>query len=349
MVIRPRVPLSRHAPRGVSSPLALRALTAAVGLLLGACGTSDDPPTDETPPDETPDETPTGDPNVLAGTFQVSLVPPVTTQGSQAPGYTSLVGKVYDGPVPSQLIWEQAAQAGDCKLVTPRVPFCATPCGGSAVCVENDTCKPYPTARSVGTIQVSGVHPASGATTFSMNPIANNYQPTASVSLPYPAFSEGEEITLSAAGAYYPAFTLKGHGIAPLQLLSNTLTLQRGQPLALQWTPAGQKNLSTLHVKLDISHHGGTKGMIECDTADTGALELPATLVSQLLDLGVAGYPTILLTRKAVGSVTIAPGRLDLLVSSEVEHAVVVPGVTSCTANSDCPSGKTCKSDLTCG
>lgn len=336
-----RISPSRRTPRGLTAPAAFRALAVAAGLLLGGCGSKEDTPSEETPTDTRP----AGDPNVLAGTFQVLLVPPV----SSTPGYTTVVGKVYDGPSPSQIIWTQAAQGGDCKLSTPRVPFCSTPCGGSAVCVDDDTCQAYPTARSVGAIQVKGLRTSTGATEFSMSPIANNYQPPGTVSLPYPAFSEGDELSLTAAGSYYPAFTLKGRGITPLQLLDTPLTLQRGQPLALHWTPAGQTDVSTIHVKLDISHHGGTKGMIECDTADTGSLQLPAELVTQLLDLGAAGYPTIIVTRKSVGSVTIAPGRLDLVVSSEVEHAVVVPGITSCTSNADCPSGKTCKSDLTCG
>ncbi|WNG19081.1 hypothetical protein [Cystobacter fuscus] len=347
MWTRLRRPPFRGTPRGPTPPSVLRAVAAALGLLLGGCGTQDDTPPEDTPPDSTP----TGDPNVLVGTFQVMLVPPVAASNGQTetPGYTTVVGKIYDGPSPSQIIWQQAAQGGDCKLTTPRVPFCGTPCGGSAVCVDDDKCQAYPTARAVGTIQVKGLRTASGATGFSMSPIANNYQPPGSVSLPYPAFSEGDEIVLTAAGAYYPAFTLEGRGITPLQLLDGTLTLQRGQPLTLHWTPAGQADVSTIHVKLDISHHGGTKGMIECDTADTGSLQLPAGLVTQLLDLGVAGYPTIIVTRRSVGSVTIAPGRVDLLVSSEVERAVVVPGITSCSGNSDCPSGKTCQPDLTCG
>jgi hypothetical protein len=88
--------------------------------------------------------------------------------------------------------------------------------------------------------------------------------------------------------------------------------------------------------------------MIECDTEDTGSLEISAALVTKLLDLGVAGFPTVIVTREAVGSVTIAPGRVDLIVSSVVEHAVQVSGLTSCSADTDCPSGQTCQSDLTC-
>ena len=88
--------------------------------------------------------------------------------------------------------------------------------------------------------------------------------------------------------------------------------------------------------------------MIECDADDTGSLEIAAPLVTELINLGVAGFPTIIVTRKSVGSTTIAQGRVDLIVSSDVEHEVQVSGVTSCTDDMDCPSGQTCQSDLTC-
>jgi len=101
-------------------------------------------------------------------------------------------------------------------------------------------------------------------------------------------------------------------------------------------------------VKLDISHHGGSKGMIECDTDDDGALDIPSELVTSLLDLGAAGYPTIIVTRHSDGSTRIAPGFVHLSAASSVEKAVGVPGLSSCNEDTDCLMGKTCQSDLSC-
>ena len=70
--------------------------------------------------------------------------------------------------------------------------------------------------------------------------------------------------------------------------------------------------------------------------------------LGQLLDLGVAGYPSVIVTRSATGTTTIAPGRVDLVVSSMVERPVTIPGLTSCTSDADCTGGQTCQSDLTC-
>ncbi len=289
-------------------------------------------------------------PETLVGSFQLQLVAPVAASDTSpaSPGKTALVGKVYDGPTPAQVIWEAGTADGECQLYTPRVPFCNTPCGGSAVCVEDDTCEPYPKAGSAGTVTVQGVLLADGATEFTMDPVANTYQPGAGVKLAYPGFAEGDRITLSAAGDVIPAFELSARGVAPLELTNTSIELAAGAPVTLTWEPAADPTRSTVHVKLDISHHGGTKGMIECDTADAGSLELSGALISELLDLGVAGFPSVIVTRRAVGSAAIGDGRVDLVVSSAAERFVEIEGLQSCSGDADCDAGLTCQDDLTC-
>jgi hypothetical protein len=287
---------------------------------------------------------------VLVGQFQVSLVAPIPASGStpETPGHTTLVGKVSDGPTPQLIVWEEAAQDGSCKLLTPRVPYCSQTCSGGSVCVENEKCQKYPSARSIGTVQAKGLKTVSGATEFSMDPVANNYQPPTSVTLAYPAFAEGDSIRLEASGGSFAAFTLQAQGITSLTLPSDTISLAENQAVSLTWAPPGKADIAKIQVKLDISHHGGTKGKIECEAADSGSLQLSASLVTQLLKLGVAGFPTIVVTRSAVGSATISAGRLDLVISSEVEKAVTIPGLNSCNKDTDCPDNQKCQPDLTC-
>lgn len=289
-----------------------------------------------------------GDPDVLAGRFAVILVAPVaaTTTTSASPGYTSVIGTVQDGVTPELVRWGVAATDGDCRLLTPSVPFCSTPCGGIAACVADDVCLAYPALKDVGVVTVKGIHPSAGGDGFTMTPIGGTYQPL--VDLPYPSFAEGETIRFEAAGKDYPAFQLEARGIAPFSLAEGEIALGAGNPIALSWTPPATAGASTVHVKLDISHHGGSKGKVECDAPDTGSLTVSGTLVKRLLDLGVAGFPTIVVGRRSVGSTVIAPGRVDLEISSDIERVVTVPGVVSCNGSEDCPENQACQDDLTC-
>lgn len=323
-------------------------LGVAAALSVAACGTDASPAADASTTDVATDratsdgatDASVGD--AVIGTFQVQLVAP-TDAGA---GYTSVVGRVQNGATPQAIVWETAATGGDCKLLTPRVPFCTTPCGGSAVCVENDTCVPYPTAQTVGTVHVTGVRTADGMTAFDLNPVANTYQPLGAA-LPYPAFAEGDAIRFEASGSpFAAAFALETRGIAPLALAGSAINLQSGQDLALTWTAPAVAG-SRIAVRLDISHHGGTRGKIECDTADDGSLTIEANLITRLVALGVAGFPTIVVTRSNVGSAALPAGRVQLNVNSVVETAVTIPGLRSCTGDSDCDGG-TCRADLTC-
>lgn len=283
-----------------------------------------------------------GDAGTLVGTFQLLHL---VNDGANATA--SLYGKVSDGPAPASLVWELDSVDGDCRLLTPRVPFCATPCGGLAVCVEDDVCQGYATSKPAGAVQVSGVH--ASVSGFQMTAINNGYQPPAGVTLSVPPFGDGEPITLTAAGsAAVQPFTLTSAGVAPLSLSSTALTLQSGAPLELTWPAGSASTAARVEVKLDISHHGGTRGVISCQTDDDGALTVSGALVTKLLDLGVAGFPTVVVRRERVGATVIAAGRVDFRVGSELEQAVTIPGLTSCTDTSECPSGQTCGNDLRC-
>jgi hypothetical protein len=172
-------------------------------------------------------------------------------------------------------------------------------------------------------------------------------RPAAAALLAYPPFAQGDAVSLSASGDYFPAFNLAAKGIAELELTSTALALKSSQPLSLTWTKGGEAS-AKIHVKLDISHHGGSKGQIECDTADSGALTISAALISKLLNLGVAGFPTVIVTRHVIDSTVIPPGRVELEISSTVEQAVSIDGLTSCSKKEDCPTGQDCQNDLSC-
>jgi hypothetical protein len=309
-------------------------------LALAACGGGGTPAADAR----------MGDPNVLVGAFAIELVAPVEEMGPTParPGYTAVLGTVYDAPQPSPIAFVPQMMDGGCTLLVPDVPFCATPCGGNAVCVADDVCQPYATKQSVGTVIVRGLATTSGGTEFAMEPIVNNYQPPGGVELAYPPFAAGTPVEVVAAGSDFTAgFALAGTGVAELALDAMSYALAPGESLALGWS-AGAGG-ATIDVKLDISHHGGTKGMISCSVADTGALVVSAAMIDALLGLGAAGYPTIIVTRRVTAEAVIDAGRVDLVITSEVERPVSVPGVQSCTRDDQCTPPETCQDDLTCG
>jgi hypothetical protein len=319
-------------------------------LLVSSLGCSSSGPAGATPDASATPDAGTGEVGSLLGTFQVQLVgAKQLSDGSTTEPYTAILGKVYNGVQPATVVWTAKASSGGCVLSTPSVPFCTGGCGSGA-CVAADTCQAYPTSQSVGAVHVTGVQTTAGATAFDLTAIANSYAPPASLALAYPAFSEGDAVTVAAAGSSFTsAFTLTSPGVAPLALGNGSpIPLRAGTALTLTWTAAQGAGASKIHVKLDISHHGGSKGKLECDTADGGSLTIAASLIDALLALGAAGYPTIIVTRSSTGHAAAATGHVDVVVSSEVEAPVTVPGVTSCTTDDDCVAPATCQTDLTC-
>jgi hypothetical protein len=281
----------------------------------------------------------TESPDIALGGFLIDLVP---AMGTTAP-FTSVLGKVYDGATPSPIVWTLEEEGSGCQLLVPHVPFCDPRCGGAEVCAAESRCVAYPTAQELGAVRMKGV----GTVEVPMAAIGGTYQPPTSAALPYPPLAEGATVQISASGGALGSFTVQSKGIAPI-VSSGAVPLRAGAPLALTWTRPAQPDLSRIEVKLDISHHGGTKGKVECNVPDTGALDIPASQISKLVALGVAGFPTVTVTRVASGTTGVKAGRVSLRVSSGVERAVEIPDVQSCTDDSQCPAGKTCQTDLRC-
>jgi hypothetical protein len=88
--------------------------------------------------------------------------------------------------------------------------------------------------------------------------------------------------------------------------------------------------------------------MITCDVPDSGSLTIPAPLVTDLIALGVAGFPTVNLTRLDSDATTISVGRVELLVSSSVSKSVEIPGLISCSEQLPCPDDMTCTIERKC-
>jgi hypothetical protein len=279
----------------------------------------------------------------LYGRFHVNVVEASAISES----YTTVLGRVNDNPTPSTLQWDTSAVSGVCKLLIPRAPFCAVSCGSAAACVADGVCQAYPKAVVVGPVTVQGMKTMAGPTSFVMQPLLGTYQPPAGTQFLVPPFTEGDDVSFAAGTDSLGSFVLTAKAIRPLQVDYDSIILVDNQSVTLQWTPPTVAGHSTVSARLDISHHGGVKGVIECESADNGSLVVAAGLVDGLKALGISGFPTVELSRHSVSAAR-TDMSLELLVESMVVRPISIPGLVSCSGDEECPLGQTCQQDLKC-
>jgi hypothetical protein len=270
----------------------------------------------------------------LHGSVSVTLAAPTNDNE----GHSSLLARFFDGPTPPVLPLEERRSLGDCRLLVPTNPFCSTPCAPDA-CTADDVCTPYPDPVAVGTLSVTGLGDAlslEAATSLSI------YQ---SPSLPYPPCARGSTVRATAPAT---GFELEAACIEPLELAGpDPIPVSSGAGVSVTWTPPAEDVGSRIRIGLDLAHHGGKKGEIDCEVPDIGAFEIPESLVTELVALGLAGYPTVNVTRISRGTATSSPN-IALMVSASVERAVDT-GVESCLDDSSCTSPDICRADRSCG
>ncbi len=262
-------------------------------------------------------------------------------------GLPTVEGRLYSGVSSSALAWIEKAKVGGCALSVPKAPFCDPGCGSGALCVSDGVCKPFARPITAGQVTITGAKTNSGSTSFTMDPTSKVYQPLAGVNLLYVPFAEGDEVKASVAGdTALGSFSVSAKAIARLEVLNDTIVLADGQPIQLRWTPPGKDVGSTITVLLDVSHHGGSKGKIECETEDDGSLDIPASLLDALKALGISGWPQIDIARKTVATHPLV--HVNLEIESPISRILGIPGLISCTGDENCTDGKTCQPDLQC-
>lgn len=272
-----------------------------------------------------------GAPAEVFGTVTVNVEPAT----AEKEGYTTLLGRFRDGPTPPPVPLELDTEEGDCQLLVPSRPFCES-CSSPAVCTADDVCTPYPTAVTVGTLTVEGL----GGETLVIEPSASAYQTSA---LDNPPCELGEPIVASTAD-----FELSATCIPELEVTSPVpIPVASGEPVSVTWVPPESDAGSRVVLVLDVAHHGGKTGEVRCDVPDTGSFEIPASLVTSLIGLGLAGFPSVEVTRQSVG--TDPSGREVSLVISSQMLIDADTGVASCHEDTDCPEGQTCQATLVCG
>ncbi len=312
---------------------AARVLVLPLGLFLGACV------------NETDNGTPkTGGSQKAYGRFLISLKVPTDF----SVGYTTIEGKFTPKPSPSPVAFIHGPLVGGCRVITPSAPSCIPGCSSGFICVANNQCQEDPEAIKIGTVTAKGIKTKKTSASFDLKWGSRSYQVSPNDTLVYPPFSENDPILFTGTGdSIYTSFTLSTKGISPLSVLNDTITMADGKPMSLKWVPQANTGSATISVSVDISHHGGLKGKIEClDVADNGSLDIPATLVDQLKALGISGFPKVELTRIAVAKST--ETHAELAIESNITKLLNIPGLISCDDDEGCPLGQKCQADLQC-
>ena len=293
-------------------------------------------------PDAYADPTTTLDPATvpLAGACALAeAVGGFRLESYEAFGYSIIDGAVSDGVVPVTVLTEVAAE-GDCKLLRRENLFCDPACQPGETCDADGTCIPYPLEQDLGVVTMTGLF---DEVVLSPIPPGFSYFKT---DLSHPAYTPGGVITVTSTGGALSPLTLHGVGIEPLAVPPGDILIVADQPLPLTWTPASPGARSTIYVRITVDQHGVTPVQLTCETADDGAIDVPATLVSQLVGFGVTGFPNGVVVRRTVDHQQVETGCASFEVNSPQELRIRVDGFVPCQSDIDCPYGQTCNEAL---
>ncbi len=264
----------------------------------------------------------------LFGTIALHMMEETETRDA----LTVASGRLYDRrprPVPRL---RTETTSGDCALWVVDVPHCSEGCESGSHCVDDDTCEPHPSAQDGGPLWLDGASQSRVA--LEAFPPSFIYQ---SQNLPYPACQPGDVLSLEGE-----TLQAESRCIEPLRMGRDTISVRRDEPVLLSWEGPNAPDGATIHILLDVSHHGGKAGEIVCEVADIGAFAIPAPLVTSLIDLGLSGFPSVVVTRKRSSPTTLDGVSFEVL--STVERPVET-GVVSCLSDEDCPAGRTCDTE----
>ncbi|MFH1834413.1 MAG: hypothetical protein ABH877_05255 [bacterium] len=190
---------------------------------------------------------------------------------------TRIGGQVQDGPYP--VFHETFLQEGSCRYVKVAYGDCDPPCGAGEVCVAGDTCAPYPTGLSGGTLTIQGLGDDIAIEPEDWSP-GTYFGPAG---LPANLFDETDIVGATLQGDGFPAVSLVARGVALIDadLVQTGFTVVDGEDAEITWT-AGPDPDACVRVVLNgfnQAHGAPLADIIECEGPDTGSLIIPQALV----------------------------------------------------------------------
>lgn len=254
--------------------------------------------------------------------------------------YSIVSGAIADGVVPITIL-EVIGTDGECEVKRRNNPFCDPACVSGDTCDFDGNCITYPSNQDLGDVSIIGL--AESVTMEAVVP-GNTYFNT---SLPHPAFTSGELIELQMPGGTYGPVDLFGVGVETLNAKDSGWTVESGNDLIVSWNaPTSKVVRSEVTMRINIDQHGTSPSTIYCTFEDDGEGVVPASIIQQLVEVGVSGFPSGQLNRRTADSTTIGDGCMDFEVSSRREVDVDVVGYTPCISTLDCPEGEECNLEL---
>jgi len=261
--------------------------------------------------------------------------------------YSIVSGSIADGVVPITVL-EVIGSEGDCEVKRRNNPFCDPACESGDTCDFNGECITYPSNQDLGVVDVLGLpKPVKMEAVVPGNTYFNT-------SLPHPAFEGGELIELQMPGGTYGPVILFGVGVEELiatdqeEWADKVWRVESGNDLVVNWEPpTGAVVRSEVTLRINIDQHGTSPSSVYCTFEDDGEGVVPASVVQQLVEVGVSGFPSGVLKRRTADMTDAGDGCTDFEISSRREAGLVdVIGYTPCISSSDCPDGQTCNLEL---
>lgn len=220
-----------------------------------------------------------------------------------------VAGNVSDRIDALQVLVEQEKD-GPCVLLQRKNPTCSPGCTKTEQCVRDAGCQPFPAPMDVGAVTVTGLVLPVTMTAKGAN---KDYFFT---DFDTKAYEMGAHVELKAAGGDLKAFALHGVGVPDLVVSAVDWVMKKNTALTLTWEAA--QGPWQVRISLNVDQHGLTPVTLVCDVPDTGSYTIPAGLTTALLNYGVSGAATASIERRTADSVELAPGCVDLLVTSRV-------------------------------
>ena len=193
-------------------------------------------------------------------------------------------GVYLDGPDPG--ILDPVFEDGVCVLYRYVPRECDPPCDPPLTCAFDETCRPWPSYVSVGTVSVTGTDPP-----LQVAPTEYNVYYTQEV---YEGlFGPGDHLTVSASGsADVEPFEVTVAGVPLLEPYEQTVTMVEGEPLEITWEVADGPDDAVVRVHLDNDHHG-ISAYLECEApSSAGHIVVSEAAVQEMIDVGASGIGT---------------------------------------------------------